>query len=101
MSSKDNAASLLLPPPPLPPLPPHQTDAVKEIMAKVVSTQSANKYAGQNLMFALFCYDSAELWNVLFELWFIDGLSMHAKENAKKKYVKNCCMIMFPEDNNC
>ncbi len=52
-------------------------------------------------MFALFCYESAELGDVLLELWLIDGLSMHAKENAKKKYVKYCCMIMSPEDNNC
>jgi hypothetical protein len=99
MSSKDDSASS--PPMPLPLLPPCQTDAVKEIMAKVVSTQSANKYAGQNSMFALFCYESAELRNVLLELWFIDGLSMHAKENAEKKYAKTCCMIMCPEDNNC
>jgi hypothetical protein len=56
--------------------------------AKVVSAQSDNKYAGQNSMFALFCYKSAELQDVLLEPWFIDGLSMHAKENAKKKYTK-------------
>ncbi len=48
-------------------------------------------------MFALFCYKSAEL----LEPWFIDGLSMHAKENAKKKYAKNSCVIMCQEDNNC
>jgi hypothetical protein len=52
-------------------------------------------------MFALFCYKSAELRDVLLEPWYIDGLSMHAKENAKKKYAKNCCMIVSPEDNNC
>jgi hypothetical protein len=69
---------------------------MKEIRAKVVSTQSANKYAGQNSMFALFCYESAELRDVLLELWFIDGLSMYAKEDAKKKYAKKCCMIMSP-----
>jgi hypothetical protein len=57
MSSKDGAASPPLTPPLL--LPPRQTDAVKENMAKVVSTQSANKYAGQNSMFALFCYETA------------------------------------------
>jgi hypothetical protein len=33
-------------------------------------------------MFALFCYESAELWDVLFEPWFIDGFSMHAKETV-------------------
>ncbi len=82
MSSKDNAAL----PPPTPPLPLLlcQPDKVKEIMAKVVSNQSADKYAWQNSMFALFCYESAELQDVLLEPWFIDGLSMHAKENAKK-----------------
>ncbi len=70
-------------------------------MAKVVSTQSANKYAGQNSMVTLFCYESVELRDVLWEPWFIDGLSMLAKENATKKYAKKCCMIMSPEDNNC
>ncbi len=58
-------------------------------MAKVVSMQSANKYAGQNSMFALFCYKYAELWDVLLKPWFIDGLSMHAKENAKKNTQQN------------
>ncbi len=52
MSSEDNAA---FPPPPLLPTPPpHQTDDVN----KIISMQSANKYAGQNSMFALFCYQS-------------------------------------------
>jgi hypothetical protein len=49
----------------------------------------------------LFCYKSAETLDVLLEPWFIDGLSMHANENAKKKYAKNCCINMSPEDNNC
>ncbi len=62
---------------------------------------SANKYAGQNSIFALFCYKSAELQDVVLEPWFIDGLSMHAEENAKKKYAKKYCMVMCPEDNNC
>ncbi len=53
-------------------------------MSKVVSMQSSNKYAGQNSIFVFFCYESAELWDVLLEMWFIDGLSMYAKENAKK-----------------
>jgi hypothetical protein len=58
ISSKDDAAFLPL-------LPLCQTDAVKEIMAKVISMQSANKYAGQNSIFAFFCYKSAELRDVL------------------------------------
>ena len=44
---------------PLSPPPTRQTDAVKEIMAKVVSTKSAVLYAQQNSIFALFCYESA------------------------------------------
>ncbi len=52
MSSNDNAAYPLLTP--LPPLPPHQTDVVNKIIAKVVSMQSAIKYAGKNLILQFF-----------------------------------------------
>jgi hypothetical protein len=80
MSSKDDAAYLL----PLP-LPPHQADKVKEIMEKVISMQSADEYAGQNSIFMIFCYKSAELRDVLLAQLLIDGLSMHAKENMRRK----------------
>ena len=56
MSSDDDDVLTL----PLPPPPTRQTDAVKEIMAKVVSTKSAVLYAQQNSIFALFCYESAD-----------------------------------------
>ena len=75
-TTEDNAAA-----PPLPdtaaamataPLPaaatavaPRQTAAVKEIMSKVISSQSTTKYAGQNATFAIFCYHSIELREVL------------------------------------
>ena len=78
-----------------------QTGAVKEIMAKVVSVQSSNKYAGQNSIFAMFCYESAELCDALMEQWFVDKLRLITTENAKKKYAKSCCMNMSPEDDNC
>ncbi len=35
------------------------------------------------------------------ELWFIQHLDKHATETQKKKYAKNCCLVMSPEDNNC
>ena len=70
-------------------------------MAKVVSVQSSNKYAGQNPIFAMFCYESAELRDDLLEQWFVDKLRMITTENAKKKYAKSCCMNMSPEDNTC
>ena len=96
MSTKDNNAS------PLPLLLMLcQTDAVKEIMAKVISTRSAKKYAQQNSTFAIFRYKSADLRDLLFEPWFIEQLSTIANGNAKKKYAKECCMSMSPEDINC
>ena len=61
-----------------------QTEAVKEIMAKVISMQSADKYAGQNATFAMFCYESDELWDALLEKWFIENLGNIANQNAKK-----------------
>ena len=70
-------------------------------MAKVVSVQSSNKYAGQNPIFAMFCYKSAELRDDLLEQWFVDKLRTITNENAKKKYTKSCCMNMSPEDNDC
>jgi len=54
---------------PLPLRPTRQIDAVKEIMANVVSTKSAILYAQQNSIFALFCYESADhLRDLLLEL---------------------------------
>jgi hypothetical protein len=73
--------------PPLPP-PPHQTEVVKKIMAKVVSKQSTDNYAGQNSMFAIFCYKSAELREHLLEPWFIQHLDEHQTETLKKKICK-------------
>ena len=74
MSSKDDDDDVPLLP--LPPPPTRQTDAVKEIMAKVVSKRSAVLYAQQNSIFALFCYESADhLRDLLLEPWFIKGLN--------------------------
>ena len=70
-------------------------------MAKVISMQSADKYAGQNATFAMFCYESDELRDILLENWFIENLGNIANQNAKKKYAKSCCLNMSPEDNNC
>ena len=54
-------------------------------MEKVVSKQSANKSVGKNSIFAIFCYESAELCELLLELWFIQHLDEHASETLKKK----------------
>ena len=48
-------------------LPVSRSLTVKEITAKVISMQSADKYAGQNATFAMFCYKSDELWDTLLE----------------------------------
>jgi hypothetical protein len=49
----------------------------------------------------MFCYKSAELCELLLEPWFIQYLDKHATETQKKKYAKNCCLVISPEDNNC
>ncbi len=68
-------------------------------MAKVVSKQFADKYVGQNSIFAIFCYKSAELREFLLEPWFIQQLDEHATETLKKKHAKNYCLVRSPEDN--
>ena len=98
MSSDDDDVLPL----PLPPPPTRQTDAVKEIMAKVVSRKSTVLYAQQNSIFALFCYASADhLRDLLLEPWFIEGLNALKSATQKKKYAKNCCLDMSPDDDNC
>ena len=96
-SNDDNVLPLPLPLPPT-----RQTDAVKEIMAKVIPTKSAILYAQQNSIFALFCYESADhLRDLLLEPWFIKGLNARKSATQKKKYAKNCCLDMSPDDDNC
>jgi len=70
-------------------------------MSKVISLQSTNKYAGQNATFALFCYHSDELRDVLLEPWFIAEIGLFATEYVKQRFAKDCCVKMCPDDNNC
>ncbi len=55
--------------PPSPPPPERPTATVKEIMSKVVSKQSADKYIRGKIQ-----YDSAELRDLLLEPSFVRGL---------------------------
>ena len=70
-------------------------------MSKVISLQSTNKYAGQNATFALFCYHSDKLRDVLLEPWFIAEIGLFATEYAKQRFAKDCCVKMCPDDDNC
>jgi len=92
---------LLLPllPPPLP----RQTEAVKEIMAQVISKRSTEKYAGQNAIFAMFCFNSAELRLrvSLLEEWFVEKVTASRTMREKRKYAKDCLINMSPDDGNC
>ena len=94
-SDTDEDNALPLPPPPSPPQPGRPTATVKEIMSKVVSKQSADKYSGQNSIFAMYLYDS------LLEPSFVRGLDALATNSQKKKYAKQCCLDMSPGDDNC
>ena len=78
-----------------------QSTLVKEIMGKVVATKSAINYAYQNASFALFCYESEVLRDLLLEPWFIMRLSELTTPTAKKKYVQECLLACSAEDNNC
>ena len=100
-SDTDEDNALPLPPPPSPPPPGRPTATVKEIMSKVVSKQSADKYSGQNSIFAMYLYDSAELRDLLLEPSFVRGLDALATNSQKKKYAKQCCLDMSPGDDNC
>ena len=70
-------------------------------MAKVVSEGSADKYAGQNSVLALYCYKSADLCDLLLEPWFIEGLHKLRTETKMKNYARKCCLKMSQEDDNC
>ena len=84
------------------PLPlPRQTEAVKEIMAQVISKRSAEKYAGQNAIFAMFCFNSAGLRVSLLEEWFVEKVTTSRTMHKKRKYVKDCLINMSPDDDNC
>jgi hypothetical protein len=61
----------------------------------------AINYAYQNASFALFCYESEVLRDLLLEPWFIMRLSELTTPNAKKKYVQECLLACSAEDNNC
>jgi len=78
-----------------------QSTLVKEIMGKVVATKLAINYAYQNASFALFCYESEVLRDLLLEPWFIMRLSELTMPTAKKKYMQECLLACSAEDNNC
>jgi len=74
---------------------------MKEIMGKVVATKSAINYAYQNASFALYCYESEVLRDLLLEPWFIMRLSELTTPTAKKKYMQERLLACTAEDNNC
>ncbi len=53
------------------------------------------------ILFAIFCYKSAELRELLLEPWFIQHLDEHTTETQNEKCAKNFCLIMSPDDYNC
>ena len=84
-----------------PPSPVRVTDAVKDIMGKIVAKASARNYARQNAHFALYCFESNELRDSLLEPWFVEKLGECRNVSAQKKYAYKCFEIMGAEDNNC
>jgi hypothetical protein len=76
-------------------------EMVKEIMAKVLSKQSTNKFAGQISIFAISLYDSAELCVFLLESLFVWELDVLVTATQRKKHVKQHCLEMSPDNENC
>ena len=67
-----------------PPSPSRVTDAVKDIMGKIVAKASARNYARQNTHFALYCFETAELRDCLLEPWFVEKLGECRNVSARK-----------------
>ncbi len=64
-----------------------QTDAVKAIMGKCVSPNSLEKYAGQNSIFLMYCYERNNYHDLL-EPWFVDKLdNMHSRSKQQTSEV--------------
>ena len=84
-----------------PPSPLRMTDAVKDIMGKIVAKASAQNYARQNTHFALYCFETAELRDCLLEPWFVEKFGECRNVSARKKYAFKCFESMGAEDDNC
>ena len=70
-------------------------------MSQVMSKRSTEKYAGQNAIFAMFCFNSAELRVSLLEEWFVEKVTASRTMREKQKYAKDCLINMSPDDGNC
>jgi len=70
-------------------------------MARVIDKKSAEKYAGQNIQFLLFCFESEELCHNLLEGWFVEVLNVTTNSQARYLYSKSCLLNMSPDDDNC
>ena len=79
---------------------PRQTERVKAIMGKCVALQSTQKYAGQNSIFAEYCYDNDEYRDLL-EPWFLQTMESFDTPAKRLKYAKECMLAMSSEDDNC
>ena len=84
-----------------PPSPMRVSDTVKDIMGKIVAKASARNYARQNTHFALYCFASDELRDLLLEPWFVTGLEECRNASAQKKYAAKCFERMGAEEDNC
>lgn len=79
---------------------PRQTERVKAIMGKCVAVNSTQKYAGQNSIFAEYCYDNDEYRDLL-EPWFLQTMESFDTPTKRLKYAKECMLAMNSDDDNC
>ena len=64
-----------------------QTQAVKDVMARVIdeNLQRGTLVSGQNIQFAMFCFEREELCDNLLEGWFVKVLN--ATTNSRARYL--------------
>jgi hypothetical protein len=73
----------------------------KEIMGKCVAQSLSLKYARQNAIFAMFCFENKEFRDTLLETWFIKNVGACLRPSDKLQYAREIMLKCRPEDNNC
>ncbi len=83
--------------------PMHLTEAVTNIIGKIIAKNSAQNYACQNTHFALYCFESTKLRIVSCShgLSSVKNLQKCRSISEKTKYAMDCFEHMSAEDDNC
>jgi hypothetical protein len=77
-----------------------QSNTVKEIMGTCVAQSSSLKYARQNAIFSIFCFENKEFHDTLLETWFIKNVGDCQRPSDKLQYAREIMLKCRPKDNN-